>query len=122
VEGDRPLLNDYVELQTKDKVQVLQDAGCDPAKQLEIFDSVMDKPEGQRAVRRDHRLAEEVRRARRALGPRHLREPADGVQLLLRHQDPGQEGLTSPVAARDTIRPFRMVSFLRRLTGQAFQA
>ncbi len=78
---------DYVELQTKDKVKFYKTPDAVLQKQLEIFDTVMDEAEGQRALRGDHRVAEEVRRARGALGPRHLREPAHGVQLLFRRQD-----------------------------------
>ena len=76
---------DYVELQTKDNVKFYKTPDSVLQKQLEIFDTVMDKKsEGQRALQGDHRVAEGIRRARGALGPRHLREPAHGVQPLLR--------------------------------------
>ena len=46
----------------------------------------MAKSEGQPAVQGDRRVAEELRRARGALGPRHQRQPAHGLQPLLRQE------------------------------------
>src|SRR5262249_25004811 len=83
---------------------VLQDArfrAAQAARDLRLGDG---QTEGQRTVRRDHRVAEEVRRARSALGPLHLRRPPDGIQLLLRSQeDAGKESLIE-LEARGTIR------------------
>ncbi len=108
---------DYIELQTKDKVKFYKTPDPDPAEAARDLRLGDGQAEGQRAVRRDHRVAEEVRRTRRALGPRYLRQSAHGLQLLLRSEGAGQEGLTPPVVVRDTIRPSRMVSFFRRPPG-----
>src|SRR5207245_2653553 len=45
---------------------------------------------GQRDVQGDHRVPESLRRARREVGPRHQRQPAHGLQPLLRRQAGGQ--------------------------------
>ncbi len=84
VEGDRPLLEGLRRVADEGQRQVLQDTGCDPAEAARDLRLGHGQEEGQRALRRDHRVAEGVRRACRALGPGHLREPAHGVQLLFR--------------------------------------
>ncbi len=87
VEGDRPLLEGLHRAADEGQGQVLQDAGLDPAEAARDLRLGDGQAEGQRAVRGDHRVAEGVRRARGALGPRHLRQPAHGLQLLLRPED-----------------------------------
>ena len=106
---------DYVELQTKDKVKFYKTPDAILQKQLELYDQVVAKKSArQPAVHGDHRVAEEVRRARGEVGPGQQREPPHGVQpLLRRRRRPTEEGLTR-ARRQDTIRRTRMVFFLRR--------
>ena len=78
---------DYIELQAKDKVRFYKTPDSVLQKQLEVYDAVADQEgDGQPAVQGDRRVAEGVRRARGEVGPRHQRQPAHGVQPLLRQE------------------------------------
>ena len=91
---------DYVELQTKDKVKFYKTPDAILQKQLEILrPGRREEVGGQCDVQGNHRVAEGVRRARGEVGPRHQRQPAHGVQPLLRRQEGRrtEEGLTRHV-------------------------
>ena len=71
---------DYIEMQTKQGVKFYKTPDAILQKQLEVYDQVVDKKVGgQPAVQGNRRIAEEIRRARGALGPRHQRQPAHGL-------------------------------------------
>ena len=71
---------DYIELQTKDNVKFYKTPDAILQKQLEIFDSVMAKTQGQRAVQVEI-IESQKKFAERAvaLGPRHLRQSPHGL-------------------------------------------
>ena len=78
---------DYVELQTKDKVKFYKTPDAILQKQLEMYDQIAAKKIGrQSAVQGDRRVAEGVRRARGEVGHGQQRQPAHGVQPLLRRE------------------------------------
>ena len=93
---------DYVELQTKDKVKFYKTPDAILQKQLEIFDTVMDKRKDNALFVEIIESQKEFAAARGALGPRHLREPAHGVQLLLRQAGGAREEGVSGAAGRMT--------------------
>ena len=79
---------DYIELQTKDKVRFYKTPDSILQKQLEIYDEVAAKKSARQPdVQGDRRVAEEVRRARGEVGPRHQRQPPHGLQPLLRQEE-----------------------------------
>jgi hypothetical protein len=93
LEGDRPLFEGLHRAADQGQGQVLQDArqraagpaeavGCDPREE------VGREP----AVQGNRRIAESLRRARREVGPGHLRQPAHGSRPLLRNQGSRAEG------------------------------
>ena len=76
---------DYIELQTKDKVRFYKTPDSILQKQLEVYDQVADKKSSDNPhVQGDRRVAEGVRGAGGEVGPRHQRQPAHGLQPLLR--------------------------------------
>ena len=80
---------DYIELQTKDKVRFYKTPDSVLQKQLEVYDQVVDQEgDGQSAVQGDHRVPAGVRRAGGEVGSRHQRQPAHGLQPLLRQAGP----------------------------------
>ncbi len=108
---------DYIELQTKDKVRFYKTPDAILQKQLDIYDAGRrEEVRGKPAVQGDRRIAEEVRRAHGALGSRYQRQPAHGLQQLLCGQESGhEEGLTPGTALAgntgNTIWRPRMVFF-----------
>ena len=97
---------DYIELQTKDKVRFYKTPDSVLQKQLEIYDQRR-RQEGLRQpdLQGDRRVAEGVRGAGGEVGPRHQREPPDGVQPLLRQARPEEELATSVAVPRRPVRP-----------------
>ena len=76
---------DYIELQTKDKVKFYKTPDAILQAQLEIYDEVAKKIRGgQSAVQGDRRVAARVRQAGDAMGAGLRRQPQDGVRSLLR--------------------------------------
>ena len=89
VEGDRPQLAGLHRAADQGQGQVLQDARLDPAEAARgLRPGHREEVDGQSAVQGDRRVAEEVRRARGASGSRTRREPAHGLQPLLRRKKP----------------------------------
>ena len=89
---------DYIELQTKDKVRFYKTP--DSILQRSSSPPTTRPPRSARTTRcgGDRGVAEGVRGARGALGPRHQRQPPHGVQPLLRQargQAGGEEGLSA---------------------------
>ncbi len=76
---------DYIELQTKDKGQVLQDArrGAAGAAQA-VGRDPREEVGGKPAVQGNRQLAEGIRRARGEMGPGHQHQPSHGDEPLLR--------------------------------------
>ena len=71
---------DYIELQTKEKVRFYRTPDSVLQKQLEVFDQAEAKKSAENPAFQGHRrLAASVRRARGEVGPRHLRLAPHGV-------------------------------------------
>ena len=100
LEGDRPLLEGLRRAADQGQGQVLQDARRDPAAAARPLRHDRREEIGrQSALHGDRRFAEGVRRARREVGHGQQRQPAHGVQPLLRgeegrRQGRAEEGLT----------------------------
>ena len=92
---------DYIELQTKDKVEVLQDAGFGAqAAARDLRRGRGQEVGGKSAVQGNRRIADQVRRAGDPLGAGHRRQPQDGVRLVLRTERCGKEDLTAQEAGK----------------------
>jgi len=70
---------DYIELQTKDKVRFYKTPDSVLQRQLEIFDQVNGKSRQRTRCGRRSAIAEKVRRSARCAGPRHHRRPSQGI-------------------------------------------
>ena len=76
---------DYITLQTTDKVKFYKTPDAILTKQLEVYDEVAKKyVSGKSAVQGDRRVADRLRQARDAMGTGLRCEPQDGVRSLLR--------------------------------------
>ena len=117
LEGDRPLLEGLRRAADQGQGQVLQDAGRDPA---EAARALRHRSSAKKSA--DNPLFKEIVDSQKAfaeravqLGPGHQRQPAHGLQPLLRQAEASraEEGLTQRACDEDTIRRARMVFFLR---------
>jgi hypothetical protein len=101
---------DYIELQTKQGVKFYKTPDAILQKQLEVYDSGVEKKASDNAIFKEILESQKkVRRACRQVGPGRLREPAHGVQPLLcidcGRQGRAEKGLTrGPKPAKYTIR------------------
>ncbi len=87
LEGDRPLFQGLRRNADQGQGQVLQDAGRHPAAATRgLRPGRREEIGGQSFVQGNRRLAEGVRRARGQMGHGQQREPAHGVQPLLRSE------------------------------------
>ena len=87
---------DYIELQTKDKVKFYKTPDAILKRQLEIYDEVVKKKAAENPLFKEIvEFADRVRQAGDAMGAGHGRQPQDGVRPLLRTERESQEDLTA---------------------------
>ena len=79
---------DYVELQTKDKVRFYKTPDAILQQQLDLYDTIVVKKSSDNPIFKEIIDSQtSLRRARGEMGHGQQRQPADGVQPLLRYQD-----------------------------------
>jgi TRAP-type mannitol/chloroaromatic compound transport system substrate-binding protein len=97
---------DYIELQTKDKVKFYKTPDTILQKQLDIFDEVMVKYAAGNPLFQEVLDSQKVfRQACGELVPGHRRQPAHGLQPLLRRQE-GRSGQGSREGPGEEVRGF----------------